>query len=68
MCVQTQHINVREMGDLQCLLEWTDSQQRAFNKLKRHISEEPVLLLPDDHSKFRVEADSLMIALLMLKA
>lgn len=37
---------------------WTNTQQRAFDELKHRISEEPVLLLPDDHSKFRVEADS----------
>lgn len=37
---------------------WTGKEQAAFEELKRRIAEEPVLLIPHDDGKFRVETDS----------
>ncbi len=38
--------------------EWTDRCQAAFNRLKRAVTEEPVLVLPDFGKPFEVETDA----------
>lgn len=38
--------------------EWGEEQETAFKTLKRHITEEPVLRLPQDNGQFRVEVDA----------
>jgi hypothetical protein len=38
--------------------QWTKDAQDAFAALKLRITSSPILILPDDFSPFRVEADS----------
>lgn len=37
---------------------WGPREQEAFDELKRKITSSPVLVFPDDHKPYRVEADS----------
>jgi hypothetical protein len=45
------------------LWAWTDEQETAFNQLKSKISSAPVLAMPNDEGKFRVECDASDFAL-----
>ena len=38
--------------------EWTDDCQRAFDNLKKHFTEEPVLMMPDQTKPFQIETDA----------
>ena len=38
--------------------EWGEKQQKAFEKLKRRFTTEPVLVTPDLDKEMRVEADA----------
>jgi hypothetical protein len=37
--------------------EWTEHEQRAFDKIKEAVTSAPVLVLPDRDQPFRIEAD-----------
>src|ERR1700753_159515 len=37
---------------------WGEEQREAFEKLKSRIAEDAVLALPNDHGKYRLEADA----------
>jgi hypothetical protein len=37
--------------------EWTEREQRAFDKIKGAVTSAPVLVLPDRDQPFRIEAD-----------
>jgi hypothetical protein len=37
--------------------EWTEREQRAFDKIKKAVTSAPVLVLPDCDQPFRIEAD-----------
>jgi hypothetical protein len=37
---------------------WTEKEKQAFDMLKRSITSSPVLIFPDDHKPYKVEADS----------
>jgi hypothetical protein len=37
--------------------EWTEREQRAFDKIKEAITSAPVLVLPDRDQPFHIEAD-----------
>jgi len=43
--------------------EWMDKQERAFEKLKKRFTEEPVLVVPDLDKKMRMEVDALDYAM-----
>jgi hypothetical protein len=38
--------------------KWEDTQQQAFEELRRRVTSTPILILPTDSEPFRVEADS----------
>ena len=38
--------------------KWGEEEQKAFDNLKQRVTEEPVLVLPQDSGKFRVETDA----------
>ena len=38
--------------------EWTDNHQKAFDKLKKQFTEEPVLMMPDHTKPFQIETDA----------
>src|SRR5437016_10149774 len=38
--------------------EWTDVCQKAFDKLKKRFTEEPVLMMPDHSKPFQIECDA----------
>ena len=38
--------------------EWTSDCQKAFDKLKKHFTEEPVLMMPDHTQPFQIETDA----------
>ena len=38
--------------------EWTDKQEKAFEKLKKRFMEELVLVVPDLDKKMRMEVDA----------
>ena len=38
--------------------EWTDQCQKAFDRLKQAMTEEPVLVLPDHTKPFELETDA----------
>jgi len=44
---------------------WNDNQQKAFDKLKNHITSSPVLQFADDSLLFCIEADSSNFAVLL---
>ena len=37
---------------------WTAECQQAFEELKRHFTEEPVLIMPDQTKPFQIECDA----------
>ena len=37
---------------------WTMDCQQAFEELKRHFTEEPVLIMPDQTKLFQIECDT----------
>src|SRR6267378_2677209 len=43
--------------------EWTDKQQRAFDALRTHVTEEPVLSQPELDKPFKLEVDASGFAL-----
>ena len=38
--------------------KWTDNCQKAFDKLKKRFTEEPVLMMPDQSQPFQIETDA----------
>ena len=38
--------------------KWTNTENNAFESLKRRIMDDVTLVIPNDNGKFRVEADS----------
>ena len=38
--------------------EWTNDCQTAFDNLKKHFTEEPVLMMPDQTRPFQIETDA----------
>ena len=40
------------------IFEWTDDCQKAFDKLKKRFTEEPVLMMPDHTRPFQIETDA----------
>ena len=38
--------------------EWTEKQEKAFKKLKKRFTQEPVLAAPDLDKKMRMEVDT----------
>ena len=42
---------------------WGNEQREAMEELKRQLSSQPVLAIPNEHDLFRVEADSSNYAL-----
>jgi hypothetical protein len=43
--------------------EWTDEQQEAFEKLKTLVTTAPVLTMPNDEDKYKVETDASQYAI-----
>ena len=38
--------------------EWTETQQDAFDELKKQFTEEPVLMMPNHMKPFQIEMDA----------
>ena len=41
-----------------CPWTWKNEQQEAFDQLKQRVTSVPILIFPNDHKPYRVEADS----------
>jgi hypothetical protein len=37
---------------------WEEAEQRAFDKLKKQVTDEPVLMQPDQKKQFKIEVDA----------